>query len=180
VKHLTFFNAGLTVVILGSLLFRRRHANIVWWTVSTSLMISFSFLLSRAGGMVYQDPRPLTTVHLRPLAVLIPFLPHVDHNSFPSSHAVLAAALASSVLFLSQRWAIPVVIVGILDTWARMGLGSHQVINVIGGSLVVALATMLAFLMGTIFAAVLLPSIPPSWTAERFRLRYLDQRVGSA
>lgn len=180
VKHLTFFDAGLTIVVLGGLLLRRRHATIVWWVVSTGLMVGLSFLLSRAGGMFYHDPRPLTSVHLKPLAPLIPFLPHLDHNSFPSSHAVFAAVLASSVLLLSRRWAIPIVIVGFLDTWARTGLGSHQVINVIGGWLIVALAALLAFLVGSIFAAVLLPAIPPSWTAERFRLRYRDQRVRSA
>src|SRR5947209_13478504 len=123
VKHLTIFNAGLVALVLVGLLLRRRHATVVWWALSTALMITFSFLFSRAGSLVYHDPRSVTAVHLKPLAPLVPFLPHLEHNSFPSSHAIFAAMIVSMVLFLSRRWALPFVILGVLDTWVRMGVG---------------------------------------------------------
>ena len=178
VKHLTILDAGLAAIVLVGLLLPRRHATLVWWALSSALMVAFSFLFSRVGNLVYDDPRSVTAVHLKPLAPLVPFLPHLEHNSFPSSHAVFAAVIVSMVLFLSPRWTIPFVILGALDTWARVGLGPHQVVDIAGGWLIVALATLVAFVVGSIIAAVVLPAIPSSWTAERFRLDHANRHLG--
>jgi hypothetical protein len=176
-KHLTIFEACLGVLVLAGLLFRRRHAFVVWWATSMALLAVFTFLLCRAASAVYRDPRAVTIAHLKGLSPLVPFLPHLPRNSFPSSHAVLAGLIVSAVLFVNMRWAIPFAILGPLDTYARTGFGPHQAIDVGGAWLIVAIAAALAFLVGSIMAAVVLPSIPPSWTAERFRLRR-SQRLG--
>src|SRR5947209_19924560 len=163
VKHLTIFDAGLAAVVVAGLLLRRRHAAVVWWVMSSVVVVVLSFLFSRVAGLLYVDPRLGTTVHLKPLAPLVPFLPHLEYNSFPSSHAIFAAVIVSMVLFLDRRWTLPFVILGLLDSWARAGFGPHQAVDIAGAFLIVSLATLVAFFSGALVAAVVLPSIPPSW-----------------
>ncbi len=171
VRHLTISDVVLLIPVLVLNLYRCRHAFVVCWAITTALMLLLSFLLSRLVSTLYQDPRPSTVVHLAFLTPFKPFLPHLMNNSFPSGHAVLTAAIVASVLLVSRRWSIPFVILGILVNWAREGGGIHHTIDVAGGWAIVAVATLIAVGLGTVITAVLLPRIPPSCTAERFRLR---------
>lgn len=171
VRHLTIFDVSLLFPVLVITLYRCRHAFVVCWAITTGLMVVLAFLLSRLGSFLYRDPRPSTVIHLQALAPLKPFLPHLMHNSFPSGHAVLTAVVVATVLLVNRRWAIPFVILGILVNWAREGGGIHHAIDVAGGWLIVGVAAVIAVGLGTVITAVLLPRIPSSYTAERFRLR---------
>lgn len=157
-------DAGLAVVVVVALLFRRRHANVVWWTITTGLMGIFTFVFSRLGSAVYTDPRPFATQHFRPL------LPHTANNGFPAGYAVAAAAIVFAVVLLSRRWAIPFVIMAILIDCARVGVGFHHTVDIVGAWLFVLLAAVTAFIFGWLPAAILLPRIPAKLTAERLRL----------
>lgn len=171
IRHLTIFDVSLLVPVLAITLYRRRHAFVVCWAITTVIMLLLSFLLSRLGSLVYRDPRPATVVHLQQLAPFKPFLPHLMDNSFPSGHAVLTAVIVATVMLVNRRWAVPFVILGVLVNWAREGWGIHHTIDVVGGWLIVGVAGLIAVALGTVITAVLLPRIPASYTGERFRLR---------
>lgn len=171
VRHLTIFDALLLLPVLVIILYRRRHAFIVCWGITTALMLLLSFALSRLSSLLYRDPRPATVVHLQALTPLKPFLPHFMDNSFPSGHAVLTAAIVATVMLVSRRWSIPFIILGILVNWAREGGGINHTIDVAGGWLIVGVSALIAVALGTVITAVVLPKIPASYTAERFRLR---------
>lgn len=171
VQHLTIFDACLAAVVIAGLLIRHRHATFVWWAVWSVSTVLLTFVLSRASVLVYSDPRADTPIHIKAIAPFAPFFPHDAHSSFPSSHAILAAVIVFSVLFLSRRWTIPFLILGLLDMWARVGTDPHQLIDIVGGWLIVSLSAAITFVFAAIVTAVILPALPPRWTAERLRLR---------
>ncbi|GAC1445735.1 MAG: hypothetical protein NVSMB52_08030 [Chloroflexota bacterium] len=171
IQRVTTFEVILAVVVLAFLLYRHRHAFVVYWTVTMSLTVVFSFVLSRASGIVYSDPRPDTVIHLKPLLPFESFLPHVAGNSFPSGHAMLTALIVVAVLLVSKRWSIPFILLGLIVNRVRVGGGSHHLIDIAGSFLMVGISVLVAMILGSVIAAVLLPSIPPSWSAEQFRLR---------
>jgi undecaprenyl-diphosphatase len=163
-QHLTYVDVGLAALVLAGLLYRRRHATVVYWIIASGLMLTLSLVFSRIGSALYTDPRPFVEGHFQPL------LPHTANNGFPPGHAVLAAAVVAAVLFLSWKWAIPYVILAFLIDWARVGVGIVHVMDIASAWGFVALASLIAFAIGPVTTAILLPSIPSSWTAEPFRL----------
>jgi undecaprenyl-diphosphatase len=164
-QHLMTVDAVLAVIVVLGLLSRRRHATVVWWSVTFVLMLVLSFALSRLVGAVYVDPRPFVVGHYKPL------LPHTVNNGFPSGYATAAAVIVLGVLLLNRRWSIPFLIMAVLIDWARVGVGLQHTIDIVGAWIIVALSTVIAFWIGALLSAiVLLDRIPPSWTAERFRL----------
>lgn len=168
-QHLMTVDAVLAVVVVLGILSRRRHANIVWWAVTFVFMLVLSFAVSRLVGAIYVDPRPFVVGHYKPL------LPHTANNGFPSGYATAAAVIVFAVLLLSRRWSIPFLILAMLIDWARVGVGLQHTIDIVGAWIIVALSTVIAFWIGALLSAiVLLDRVPPSWTAERFRLGARD------
>src|SRR4051794_24104859 len=157
-QHLMLVDALLAGVVVLALLYRRRHAVVVWWSVTTSAMVVTSFALSRLGSLLFMDPRPFAVGHYHPL------LPHTANNGFPSGYATCAAIIVVAVLFLNTRWSIPFVLLAVLIDWARVGVGFHHLIDILGAWAFVAIAGALVYVPATILAAILIPSIPTSWT----------------
>jgi undecaprenyl-diphosphatase len=163
-RHLATVDVVLAALVLVPLLYRRHHAAVVCWTITSLLALSLSFGFARIGSALYDDPRPFVVNHFTPL------VPYAATNGFFDGYAVLAAAIVSAVLFLNRRWAIPFVVLALLIDWARMGLGVHHTIDLVFSWVFVALATLVAMVIGPIVTALLLPRIPSWWTAEPFRL----------
>ncbi|MGI8968673.1 MAG: phosphatase PAP2 family protein [Chloroflexota bacterium] len=179
VKHLTTFDALLALVVILTLLGHRRQSLVVWWGISAALTVIFSLVFSRLGSALYVDHRTYTAVHFGPLAPLSPLFPHSAHNSFPSGHSVLTALIVAIVFLLNRRWAIPFVVLGLLDDWVRVGLSAHRAIDIGGGWVFVAIATALAIPTGAVIAAVLLPLASTAGPASMRGLRQLS-RLGHA
>ena len=94
---LVYIDAALAVGLLVILSYRQPPILILRWTVAAGLMVAFSGALILLGSAVY-------------------FLPPVTHegsitpdtpNSFPSHHALLAAATAALVALARPKWSIP-------------------------------------------------------------------------
>lgn len=61
----------------------------------------------------------------------------LDHYSFPSGHAMTAAAFGVPILFAAPSSAAPIVIGGcVLVSWSRMALGHHYLTDIVAGTLV--------------------------------------------
>src|SRR5207302_9156851 len=121
--------------------------------------------LFRIANALIVDPRPFVEGHFRPL------LPHTPNNGFPSGYGLMSADVVVGILFLSRRWVVPFVVLAVLIDWARVGVGIQHVIDIVGGCAVAGLAGMLALAIGPVISALLLPAIPPRWTAEGLRIR---------
>lgn len=171
-RHLATVDIVLAALVLIPLLYRRYHAAVVCWTITSLLVLTLSFAFALIGRALYDDPRPFVVNHFTPL------VPYTTNNGFFDGYAVLAAVTAFVVLFLNRRWAIPFVILALLVDWARMGLGVHHPVDIVASWVFAALATLIAAVIGPIVTALVLPRVPPSWTAERFRSgRRTDDKI---
>lgn len=65
-------------------------------------------------------------------------------GSFPSGHATVMFALAFSLFFINFRWALVYFILATLSSLARIVVGVHFPIDILGGMLVAAFSAMLA------------------------------------
>jgi undecaprenyl-diphosphatase len=113
------------VVALGALAFRR-------WRLAAALVlvVPLKLALERVAKLLVERERPGTTVpdailHGVPSAGL----------SFTSGHAIITFAIAGLlVLVLPRRWAIVAFVLASLNAVARVYLGAHNPLDVVGGA----------------------------------------------
>ena len=113
------------VVAAGALALRR-------WRLAAALLlvVPLKLALERVAKLLVERERPGTTVpdailHGVPSAGL----------SFVSGHAIITFAIAGLlVLVLPRRWAIVAVVLATLNAVARVYLGAHNPLDVVGGA----------------------------------------------
>ena len=123
------------VVAAAALLWRR-------WRLAAALVlvVPCKLVLERVAKLLVHRQRPGTTV---PDAILRA-VPH-GGLSFTSGHAIITFAIAGLlVLVLPRRWGVVALVLAACNAVARVYLGAHNPLDVVGGA---------AF--GLIFAAVL-------------------------
>lgn len=100
-------------------------------------LLAASYLAAKLISHVVNDPRPYLVQHIEPL------LPLARDNGFPSDHALLAWALAVSLVWLVPGAVGPFVVGAVVVMLARLGVAAHHTLDVAGSAaivLVVALA----------------------------------------
>ena len=154
-----FFMAGLLVVLWLYAVYSRQSLY-----KESALYVAWTILFSLA---IYLALNQLFPIRPRPEAVsaITPIIAHLPDNSFPSGHAIFAAAaLVATVLFLKIRYLTTTVCsLGILMILARVMAGIHYPGDMIVG----------AFL-GVVFALVFYRIHRHSWievVCIRFPLR---------
>ena len=164
-EFLVFIDAVLAAALLLWLLLPRSRAAVVRRVLMAVITVVLSYVFAHVGAALYNDPRPFTTDHMKPL------ISHAADNGFPSDHALLAAAVVAVVLLVSPLWSVPFVVLAFLVDWARVGAGIHHVQDVVGSSAFVALALAVAWLAGPPLARLLQPYLPAPWTSEERTVR---------
>jgi undecaprenyl-diphosphatase len=95
---------------------------------------------SLAVAFTIYPPLKRTVARIRPChasAYFIDAPPPLDRYSFPSGHAMTAAAFGVPVILAAPAAAIPLVLLGFaLVSWSRIALGHHYLSDVLGGSLI--------------------------------------------
>jgi len=89
-------------------------------------------------GMAWYHPRPFVagTGHT--------FLAHAPDSSFPSDHATLLSAISLTFLYGGKRLpGLLAALVGVAVAWARVFVGVHWPLDMVGAVVVAALACML-------------------------------------
>ena len=123
------------VVALGALAFRR-------WRLAAALalVVPLKLALERIPKELVQRERPGTTV---PDAILRGV--HSGGLSFTSGHAIITFAIAGLlVLVLPRRWGIVAFVLATLNAVARVSLGAHNPLDVVGGAAIgLAIAAVL-------------------------------------
>jgi membrane-associated phospholipid phosphatase len=115
------------VVAAGALAFRR-------WRLAAALVlvVPLKLALERVVKLLVQRERPGTTV---PDAVLRGV--HSAGLSFVSGHAIITFAIAGLLaLVLPRRWGIVAFVLASLNAVARVYLGAHNPLDVVGGAAV--------------------------------------------
>lgn len=86
-------------------------------------------------GLVWQHPRPFT------LGLGHTFLVHAPDSSFPSDHATVFAGVALTLLAGGRRWLGGcTLLAGVAVAWARVFLGVHFPLDMLGAVAVTCLA----------------------------------------
>jgi membrane-associated phospholipid phosphatase len=123
------------VVAVGALAFRR-------WRLAAALVLVVPLKLAaeKVVKQLVQRERPGTTV---PDALLRGV--HPGGLSFVSGHAIITLAIAGLLaLVLPRRWAIVAFVLAALNAVARVYLGAHNPLDVVGGAAVgLAIAAVL-------------------------------------
>lgn len=131
-------------------------------------------LINQLIGLVWQHPRPFM------IGLGHTFLSHAPDSSFPSDHLTLLWCVAFSLL-LNQRSRVAgalLAILGLPMAWARIYLGVHFPLDMVGAALVAGLSASLCFrqqrwFMATIYRAAIslyhpLFAIPIRWGWVRY------------
>jgi membrane-associated phospholipid phosphatase len=123
------------IVAVGALAFRR-------WRLAAALVlvVPLKLALERVVKLLVQRERPGTTV---PDAILRGV--HPAGLSFVSGHAIITFAIAGLLaLILPRRWAVLGFVLASLNAVARVYLGAHNPLDVVGGA-AIGLAIAAAF-----------------------------------
>ncbi len=94
-----------------------------------------TYLLGKLGGFIYFDPRSFVVGHFTPL------ISHIADNGFPSDHTLLVAGLAAVGTYWNKRMGILLWALAVLVAVARVYVGVHHPIDVIG-SIIIALVAV--------------------------------------
>jgi len=113
------------IVAVGALAFRR-------WRLAAALVLvmPLKLALERVVKLLVQRERPGTTVADAVLRGV-----HPAGLSFVSGHAIITFAIAGLLgLVLPRRWAIVAFVLASLNAVARVYLGAHNPLDVVGGA----------------------------------------------
>jgi undecaprenyl-diphosphatase len=90
-------------------------------------------------GALWQHPRPFV------IGIGHTFLPHAPDASFPSDHATVFASVGLTLLLDSMYpFGVLTVAIGVTVAWARIFLGLHFPIDMVGAAFVACFAYVLA------------------------------------
>ena len=93
------------------------------------------------GNHIYVDPRPFVVGHFTPL------VPHAPDNGFPSDHTLLVAALAAIACYWNDTLGGILVALALIVAVARVYVGLHHPIDVIGSVAIAAIVTSAVFIV---------------------------------
>ncbi|MBE0704636.1 MAG: phosphatase PAP2 family protein [Alphaproteobacteria bacterium] len=89
---------------------------------------------------VWMHPRPFTVLPIRN------YLNHAPDSSFPSDHSTLLFALGFALLISTSRpgrqFGALAVVLGVSVGWARIFLGAHYPLDIVGAAVVAAIAVL--------------------------------------
>src|SRR6476660_8224648 len=112
--------------------------------VALVLVVRLKLVLERVAKQLVQRQRPGTTV---PDAILRG-VPH-GGLSFTSGHAIITFAIAGlRVLVLPRRWGVLAIVLAVCNALARVYLGAHNPLAVVGGAAIgLAIAAVLDLIL---------------------------------
>jgi undecaprenyl-diphosphatase len=171
-QYLIYLDALLAAALLLLLLYRKPRTAALRWAVIIGLTVVIAFICAQIGAAVFNDPRPFTQDHVKPL------IAHGADNGFPSDHGLLAALIVAAVLLLDLRFVAVFVVLGVLVDWARVGAGIHHVIDVVGSAAFVALGLAIGYALGPAIVRILLPYMPQRFLRDEGEMADTTRSIG--
>lgn len=98
--------------------------------ILTVLAIPIAILLIKVIHIFYLEPRPFVTFHFSPL------VSNSADASFPSRHATIASVMAISYVYFKSRWSLLFLLFMLWVGIARIFVGVHYPLDIVGGFVV--------------------------------------------
>ncbi len=129
------------VQVLVALVFflRERRPRQVEMVACAVIFFPLVVALARIAALFYFDPRPFVTGHFQPL------LAHEPDNGFVSDHALLTSAVATLVTYFRWRLGLALWLLACLVGAARVYVGIHHPIDILGAFAISLVLSPLAF-----------------------------------
>lgn len=90
--------------------------------------------------LIFLEPRPYITFNF------IPLIKHIPDAAFPSQHTMFVAVVAFAYIFCKSKFSLLFVLAGLWVGFARIFVGVHYPLDIVGGILVGALSVCLVLL----------------------------------
>jgi undecaprenyl-diphosphatase len=115
---------------------------------------AFGLVISNIIGQLWPHPRPFV------IALGHTLMPHDADASFPSDHLTFLWSVAFSLMLHRPRWiaSIAFVLLGFPVAWARIYLGVHYPLDMVGAALVASASAALTASMAPYFLPLLFAS----------------------
>jgi len=97
-----------------------------------------SLLLLKTSSLVINDPRPFVVNHV------VPLIPHVPDNGFPSDHTLLTMWIALLIFMFNKRLGFILMFISLVVGISRILALIHHPIDVIGSILIAVIAVYLS------------------------------------
>jgi undecaprenyl-diphosphatase len=142
----TYLIAVPVLVLLAYILFSRgkKLRQLIWLSV---LSLPVAFITAKLAGLLYYDPLPFVEGNFKPL------IAHAANNGFPSDHTLLAATIATVLLYVDAKSGIALWIIALLIGISRVAAGVHHITDIVGAMGIAVLAVLLSqFVIGRLRA----------------------------
>lgn len=140
--YITDLGNGWTIVALAALLALYNY-RVAFLVVTTFVITSLAVQLAK---FFFDAPRP--KLFFKDQVSKLHFVKGVEilsHNSFPSGHTLTAFAIGTLTTYLvkNKSWAILLIFYGVMVGFSRMYLSEHFFEDVIAGSIIGVIVTVL-------------------------------------
>ena len=131
--YIVKFSAPIMAILVASLLglgLFTKDKELANNSIHTILLLGLTLAIHKLIGLFYVEPRPFVshTVNL--------LLAHSADPSFPSTHAMGMSAIALSLFAVYKRLGSILIILTLLTGFAKIFVGHHYPIDIIGGFII--------------------------------------------
>jgi undecaprenyl-diphosphatase len=110
--------------------------------IIAAMTLPLIYIVSKIGGLLYDDPRPFVVGHF------VPLIPHEPDNGFPSDHVLLCAGIAAVIYPSRKVLSLVLWVLTLLVGMSRVHVGLHHSVDIIGSiGMAIAVAAFSNFIM---------------------------------
>ena len=130
---IVFLASKLHVVIVITafviFLFSSKHQRIRL-AMTIVLAAPLSYVLGKIASTLYVTERPFAELEILPL------VPHIADNGFPSEHTLYAMVIAMIIFTVHKRWGIALIVLALMVGIGRVLADVHNPIDIVGSVLI--------------------------------------------
>ena len=127
-----FLSVPLAILLVGWQLLKERRRSYAVQVIATGIL---AVVLAKLSKHFVDSPRPFVVGHFTPV------IHATADNGFPSDHTMLSATLALLIVLVNRKLGLAALGVALLVGSARVALGVHSPIDIVGSFAIALIAT---------------------------------------